>query len=351
MSAKFGKKFGLFVNSGSSANMLALLCAGIGPGVEVVTAACTFSTTVAPLVQNKATVKFCDVAPNRYVPTVDQVLNEVTPNTKIIIIANLLGNKIDWADLRNRLNDNGRSDIVLIEDSCDTVTTTEASDISTVSFYASHAMTAGGVGGMVMFNDNSFLQRALQIRDWGRVGGNAEEFEERFNHGLVGDIPYDWKFLYCEFGYNFKACEMNAAFGLVQFKRLPEFEGKRRKLFNLYMEKLQGDPIASKYYGFPEGDVSVNWLAMPLMCPDRFELVKRLEGEEIQTRMTMAGNILRHKIYTEKFPDQAARDFPESDHVMKEGFLLGCHHGLNESDVERVCDVLIDFAHKNYRAA
>ncbi|OHS93379.1 DegT/DnrJ/EryC1/StrS aminotransferase family protein [Tritrichomonas foetus] len=344
--AKFGKKFGLFVNSGSSANMLAYISAGISQGVEVITPACTFSTTVAPLVQLGADVKFCDVHPNCYIPTVDQVLTRLSSNTKAIVIPNLLGNKPDWKQLRERLNQMGRSDIILIEDSCDTMTYTEITDIATCSFYASHIITAGGGGGIVMFNDQKQYGKALCIRDWGRAGSNSEEFGERFNHGLIDGIQYDWKFIYCEFGYNFKSSEMNAAFGLVQMKKLPEFERKRASLMQRYLNTLKSNEYASKYYKFPQTvvDEQILWLAFPLACADRTAIIEHLEKNQIQTRVTMAGNILRHPIYAKKFEEEAKIGFPVSDQVMREGFLVGCHHGLTEEDVDRVCAVLIEFA-------
>lgn len=345
---KFGKKYAVFVNSGSSANMLAVMCAGITPGVEVVTPACTFATTVAPLVQNGAIVKFCDVVEDMYIPTVDQLIAEVTEKTKAMMVPNLLGNKIDWKDLKARLAAMNRSDIVLIEDSCDTMTYTEESDIATISFYASHIITAGGTGGMVMFNDKALHDRALRIRDWGRVGGNSEEFKERFNHGIIDGIEYDWKFLYCEVGYNFKACEMNAAFGLAQMVKLPKFEEKRKHLFDYYLKKLNSDEAASKYYRMPRPlDDNILWLAMPLACKHRIELLEVLEANQIQTRVTMAGNILRHPAYAPIFPEEAKRSFPVSDLIMNEGFLVGCHHGLTVEDVDRVCGILIEFANSH----
>lgn len=343
---KFGKKLGLFVNSGSSANMLAYICAGIKPGVEVITPCCTFSTTVAPLVQLDADVKFCDVSPNCYVPTVDQVLSRLSDKTKVIIVANLLGNKMDWAELKNRLVQMNRSDIILVEDSCDTMTYTEVTDISTCSFYSSHIMTCGGGGGIVMFNDPALHSRALCIRDWGRAGSNSEAFGERFNHGLIEGVEYDWKFIYCEFGYNFKATEMNAAFGLVQLKKLPSFEQKRIALFQRYIDTLKNNEYASQYYKLPQTlvDQQILWLAMPLACPHRTQLIEYLESNQVQTRVTMAGNILRHPIYTKRFPEEAQLSYPVSDQVMREGFLIGCHHGLTEEDVDRVCSLLIEFA-------
>ena len=326
--------------------MLAYIVSGIGPNVEVITPACTFSTTAAPLVQLGAIVKFCDVSPNCYVPSVDQILSRLSQNTKVIVIPNLLGNKTDWVKLKNRLNKLGRSDIILIEDSCDTMTKTEITDISTCSFYASHIITAGGGGGIVMFNNPAFYSRALCIRDWGRAGSNSEEFAERFSHNIIEGIEYDWKFTYCEFGYNFKSSEMNAAFGLVQLKKLPRYTEIRSNLFKRYISTLKENEYASKYFKFPEYLIKdhIVWLALPLACEHRTKLLQYLESNQVQTRVAMAGNILRHPIYTNKFPEESKLPFPVSDQVMKEGFLIGCHHGLTEEDVDRVCKLLIDFA-------
>lgn len=351
VAAYHGKKYGLFVNSGSSANMLAYICAGIKEGTEVITPACTFSTTCSPLVQLGAKVIFCDVVENAYVPSVKQLIECITPNTKALVVPNLLGNKPDWKKIREEIGKIGRNDIILIEDSCDTMTRTEESDISTVSFYPSHIITAGGTGGMVMFNDEKLHQRALRIRDWGRAGNNSEDVKERFSHNLLGGIQYDWKFLYTEFGYNFKACEMNAAFGLAQMKKLKHFEELRKKYYEMYMKILKSHPVASKYYGFPNLlNENILLLALPLMCKDRMEVISFLESRNIQTRVTMAGNILRHPIYTEKFPDQAKKGFPVSDRVMQEGFLIGCHHGLTEEKVKHVCNTLIEFAEAHHKA-
>jgi CDP-6-deoxy-D-xylo-4-hexulose-3-dehydrase len=146
---------------------------------------------------------FCDSETGRYVPSVDQIRAVVTGKTKVLLIPNLIGNVPDWKAIREAF-----PSLILIEDSADTITTTLESDISTTSFYASHVITAGGVGGMVMFNDEAYMKRALMFRDWGRIGDNVEEPSERFNHSVDG-IPYDWKFLYGVAGYHLKACEMN----------------------------------------------------------------------------------------------------------------------------------------------
>ena len=342
----FGKKFGVFVNSGSSANLIACICAGIEPGIEVITPACTFSTTVSPLVQLGAIVKFCDVELNRYVPSPEQILSEITEKTKVILIPNLIGNKPDWKIIKESLNKIGRSDIILLEDSCDTMTYTFETDISTTSFYASHIITAGGSGGMVMFNDRNLYNRALRLRDWGRVGGNDEGVAARFNHGLLDDIQYDWKFIYSEFGYNFKACEMNAAFGLIQIKKLKKFEEIRKNLLNHYFKRLTENEFSLKYYQLPIITEGQLLLALPLSCNNRMEILEFLENNNIQTRVAMAGNILKHPIYNQYFNIESLKNFPNSDLIMNNSFLIGCHHGLNLSDIDYVCDLLIQFSKK-----
>ncbi len=332
VAAHFGKKHGLFVNSGSSANMLALAAIGIGPGDEVITPACTFATTVAPIVQLGATPVFCDVTIGKYVPEVEDVVRLITPKTKCIIIPNLIGNKPDWKRLRSLTN------LPLIEDSCDTMTYTPETDIATTSFYASHIITACGSGGMVMFNNPLHLKRATMYRDWGRIGDNAEDVSERFNHHVDG-IPYDFKFLYGVWGYNFKSSEVNAAFGLVQLDRLEGLKKKRRTLINRYIENLQGTD-----YILPIGDDDINWLAMPLMTKHRMELLTFLEKNNVQTRVTFAGNITRHPAYR-----QHLQPFPNADRIMEEGFLLGAHHGMTIEDVDYVCNLLKEFEYNKKR--
>lgn len=338
VSRYFGKKFGVFCNSGSSANILALLMAGLKTGDEVITPACTFSTTVAPLCQLGIKPVFCDVEVRSFVPTITQVSTKITSQTKAIFIPNLAGSKPDWDGFRTHLNAIGRQDIVLIEDSCDTMTHTTASDISVISFYASHVITAGGGGGMVMCNSQEQVQTALSYRDWGRAGNNIEDPSERFGHSVDG-IPYDFKFLYTVKGYNFKATEMMAAFGLVQMRKLQSFLDKRRANVNRYIHNLKGTQ-----YIVPRDHESLNWLAMPLLVPPHWErkkLLNFIENNGIQTRVFFAGNVTRHPAYREFFVSEDC--FPGSDTIMKDCFMLGAHHGLELEDIDYVCDVLKSF--------
>ena len=333
---QFGKKYGVFVNSGSAACLLALASLQLPKGTKIITPACTFSTTLAPIIQLGLVPVFVDVDLTTYCANIKEVLDAAIPSVKAIMIPNLIGNKPNWKALKEGLANMGREDIILIEDSADTVTHTLETDISTTSFYASHVITAGGAGGMVMFNDEKLRNVCLQFRDWGRIGDNSEDMSDRFNHKVDG-IPYDYKFLYGVLGYNMKSTEMQAAFGLVQLERFQKFFKLRRNNIKRYIKNLQGvgDLI------LPDDSIEPNWLAMPLQSEKRFELLHFLEENNIQTRVTFAGNVTRHPIYREYL-----QEFTNSDLIMKNGFLLGAHHGMTVKDVDYVCDKIKEFFNK-----
>ena len=330
---EFGKKYGVFVNSGSSACLLAIAALDLPKGSKIITPALTFSTTLAPIIQLGYIPIFIDSNLTSYVPDVQDILDAVTEEVKAIMIPNLIGNKPNWKAIRDGLKEMGREDIFIIEDSADTVTYTEESDVSTTSFYASHVITAGGMGGMVMYNDEKHVKKALQYRDWGRIGDNSENMDERFAHDVDG-LPYDYKFLYGVLGYNMKCSEMSAAFGLVQLERFQTFKQKRRDNIKRYLENLKD----IEELILPDDSIEPNWLAIPLQTERRLELLNYLEDNNIQTRVTFAGNVTRHPIYREYL-----QDFKNADTVMKNGFLLGAHHGMDLDDVDYVCDKIKEF--------
>ena len=330
---RFGKKYGVFVNSGSSACLLAIAALDLPKGSKIITPACTFSTTLAPIIQLGYEPVFVDVGLTDYVADIDQVIAAVTEDVKAIMLPNLIGNKPNWFKLKTALLARGRNDIYLIEDSADTITETEYTDVATTSFYASHVITAGGVGGMVMYNDPKHVTKCLQYRDWGRMGDDSEIMDDRFNHSVDG-IPYDHKFLYSVLGYHMKACEMNAAFGLVQLERFKKFSQIRRDNFERYLENLKD----VEELILPDDSLKPNWLAIPLQTERRFELLTFLEDNNIQTRVTFAGNVTRHPVYREYL-----QDFKNSDTIMKNGFLLGAHHGMTIEEVDYVCDKIKEF--------
>ena len=330
VSALFSKKCGLFVNSGSSAILLGLHSLNLDKDAEVITPACTFSTTLAPIIQCGLKPVFCDVEIGTYVPTPEQVCEKITEKTKVILLPDLIGSKPDWAKIRELAGPN----IVLFEDAADTITLTPETDIAITSFYSSHLITAAGSGGMVMFNNEKLLKRATMFRDWGRIGDNSEDIKTRFEFSIDG-IPYDYKFLYGAVGYNMKSSELNAAFGLVQIDRIEEIREKRRNVFNRYLENLKD--LTDKLV-LPINTFNSDWLAIPFMTPKRLELLTYLEENNIQTRVCFAGNVTRHPVYREYL-----EVFPNSDRIMAEGFLLGAHHGMIVDDVDYVCAKIRDF--------
>jgi CDP-6-deoxy-D-xylo-4-hexulose-3-dehydrase len=344
--ALFGKKFGVFVCSGSAAILIGLAMLELPKGSEIVTPACTFATTVSPVEQLGLKPKFVDVELGRYVPSVDAVTAAISPHTRVILLPNLIGSKPDWKNLRQWLIDHQREDIILFEDSADTMTETKESDIAITSFYASHIVTAGGIGGMLMVNKEAHVKRALMYRDWGRIGTNSEDMSERFNYNLDG-IPYDFKFLYGVLGYNVKASEMNAAFGLQQMNQLPSCLETRRKNIARYIQNLKLNHL-DKYYLAPIDPLEYNWIALPLMvCDRRHELLCYLESNNIQVRVCFSGNITRHPAFRSYLNE---KDFPIADRVMKDGFLIGSHQGLSFDQIDHVCNCLLTFARDHFDA-
>jgi CDP-6-deoxy-D-xylo-4-hexulose-3-dehydrase len=329
VSELFSKKYGLFVNSGSSAIILGLNALNLEAGSEILTAACTFSTTLAPIIQCGLKPVFCDVEIGTYVPSPQQVLEKVTDKTKVIILPNLIGSKPDWAEIRRLVG----PDIILFEDSADTITSTPETDVAITSFYSSHLITACGSGGMLMVNEEKYLKRATMFRDWGRIGDNSEDVKTRFEYSIDG-IPYDYKFLYGAVGYNMKSSEVNAAFGLIQIARIEEIREKRRTIFDRYIENLKDVPEIL----LPVNTFNTDWLAIPFMTKDRMPLLTFLEENNVQTRVCFAGNVTRHPVYREYL-----EEFPNSDRIMAEGFLLGAHHGMTVEDCDYVCDKIKEY--------
>ena len=219
----FGKKFGIMVNSGSSANLLALQLLDLPEGSEIITPALTFATTVAPILQHRLCPIFVDVEDGTYVVNARTIREAVTPQTRALLIPSLIGNVPNMAAIAGVCQD---FNLDFIEDSCDTVGATYGgvptgcySHISTTSFYGSHIITAGGGGGMLCVNDSEWDTRARVLRGWGRDSAKfaeSENIETRFA-ARIGTIDYDAKFVFSEVGYNMQSTELNAdlRFGTV----------------------------------------------------------------------------------------------------------------------------------------
>jgi CDP-4-dehydro-6-deoxyglucose reductase, E1 len=352
----FGKSDGLMVNSGSSANLLAVSSLQLPPGSEVITPALTFSTTVAPIVQNGLIPTFVDVGPDTYVADVTQIEELIGPQTRALLIPNLIGNLPDWTTIRSLAI---QHQLVSIEDSADTVgahydgtPTGPLSDISTTSFYASHVMTAAGFGGMLCTNDAQLARRAKLLRGWGRsstLSDESELIDDRFEIELDG-IAYDNKFVFEGVGYNFLPSELSAAFGLAQYRSLATFIQRRidnfHRLFNFFA-------AYEHWFVLPKQSsrVRTGWLAFPLTVRadapfERRELQIHFETYGIQTRTVFTGNILRQPGFRRIPRRERQGGYPNADAVMRGGLLLGCHQGLSPEDIDRICEVFSMFARR-----
>ena len=341
----FGKKYGLMVNSGSSANLLALASLELKKGSEIITTTLTFSTTVAPIYQLGLIPHFIDADKNSFVANINQIKKAITKKTKAIMIPNLLGNVPDWKKINKIAK---LHNLKIIEDSADTIgykvngkNLGNFSDISTNSMYASHIITGAGFGGMVCFNDKKLYDKAKLLRGWGRssaVFNESEGIEKRFNTKVDG-IPYDGKYIFQDMGYNFLPSEISAAFAAEQLKKLPNNIKKRVYNFNslkIFFSKypsLFDLPIQQKGLKTP-------WLAYPVIINNkkikRQKLQIFLEKRGIQTRTIFTGNILRQPIMKKREYKKVKFAEINSNNVMKNGILIGCHHGLNERDLDYI---------------
>ena len=340
----FGKKFGVMVNSGSSANLLTYEILKMPENSEVITPILTFSTTLSPIIKNRLLPVFVDVEPETYIVNIDQIEEAITKKTKALMIPSLLGNVPDLARLRKLADDNN---LIFIEDSADTLGATfdgkptgVFSDFSTTSFYGSHIITAAGEGGMVCCNNKKWEEKGRIIRGWGRTSAlnESEKLEERFGIEL-DKIPYDSKFIFEEIGYNFLPTEISAAFGLVQLKKLKKFSEIRQENFdNLYSFFSN-----NKFFKVPKqlSQVKTSWLAFPLTITSnapfsRLELVKYLETNNIQTRPIFTGNVLRQPAFKKINYKNIGKEFSVANNIMENSFLIGCNHGLNEKHMEKI---------------
>jgi CDP-6-deoxy-D-xylo-4-hexulose-3-dehydrase len=355
ISKLFGKKYGLLVNSGSSANLIALKSLRLPKGSEVITPALTFGTTVAPIIQNDLVPVFVDVVPGQYLLNIDQIEKLITKKTKVIMVPSLLGNIPDYRRLQKIAK---RHKLTLIEDSCDTlgptisgVSTGKYTDISTTSFYATHIITAAGEGGMVCMNDAELHQEARVLSGWGRRSAlnESEDITFRYRNKLVG-VPYDAKFIFSHIGYNFRTTDITASFGLAQLKKQKKFEATRQRNFVALTNFFEN---YEQFFILPdqEKNVKTSWLAYPLTIKpkapfSRFELVKHLEDHNIQTRPIFTGNILRQPGFKNIEHREIKGGYPEADYIMKNGFVVGCHHGLEQRHIKKIKSVMEEFLSK-----
>ena len=357
ISKLFEKKYGLMVNSGSSALLLAMETLDFPEGSEIITPVLTFSTTVGYIVRNKWTPVFVDVEEGTYCINESKIKNLITKKTRAVVAPHLMGNIVNWEKISPFLKKRG---ILIIEDSADTLgatykkkSTGKYADISITSFYGSHIINCAGNGGMVCFNDKSKYTKAKLLRSWGRSSSlfdeKSEKIENRFNIKLDG-ISYDKKFVFEKIGHNLEPSELGAAFGLVQLKKLKENLKKRENNFKSHTKFLRK---YEKFFILPKQlpRSRSGWLAYPVTITNkapfsRTQMQIFLEKKNIQTRVVFTGNILRQPGFKKIKCKKDIRGYPEADKVMRNGILLACHHGLTKKMIKHIHTSIDEFIEK-----
>ena len=354
-----GTRKAQMVNSGSSANLLALSALTspqlenrrIRPGDEVITAATGFPTTVSPIIQNGLVPVYVDVEIPTYVPSVDSIEKAISSKTKVIMLAHTLGNPLEMDKLVSLCHEN---EIWLIEDSCDALGGTykgkklgSFGDLATLSFYPAHHITTGE-GGAVLTNSPALSRLIESFRDWGRDcwcdPGCDNTCKMRFGWKL-GSLPdgYDHKYTYSHLGYNLKSGDIQAAIGLVQLTRLDQFISTRKsnwEYLNTQLEDLQDFiilPVAT-----PGSKPS--WFGYCLTLRDgigisRNEVVATLEKAGIGTRLLFGGNLLRQPAFSET-ERRISGTLVNSDKITEDTFWIGVWPGINLEMIDYMSSVI-----------
>lgn len=358
----------MLCNSGSSANLLSLSALtsprlgkkALRPGDEVITVAAGFPTTVNPIVQNRLTPVFLDVELGTYNIDVSYLEEAVSPKTKAIMVAHTLGNPFD---LDAVLAVAQKHDLWFVEDNCDAVgslyngrLTGSFGHLSSVSFYPAHHITMGE-GGCVLTNHARLKKIVESFRDWGRdcwcAPGAADTCGKRFDWQL-GDLPqgYDHKYIYSHIGYNLKMTDMQAAVGVAQLQKLPQFTEARKRNWRILHEGLKSyEEFLLLPEATPGSDPS--WFGFlitvrPSAPFNRRELIRYLEERRIATRLLFGGNLTRQPAW-QNVPYRTVGDLTNTDIVMNQTFWIGVYPKLTPQMLDYVLAVFAEFMEKYSR--
>ena len=356
ISSKLGLRHCLFVNSGSSANLLALTALKIhynlDDGDEIITSAVSFPTTINPIIQNNLKPVLIDAEEKTLNIDADKIENFINKRTKGLVLAHTLGNPFNInkiLDLCKKYN------LFLMEDNCDSFgslysgkMTGTFGDVSTLSFYPAHHITTGEGGAVV--TSNTKLKKIMEsIRDWGRdcycPPGVDNTCKKRFEWQL-GDLPkgYDHKYIYSHIGYNLKASDMQAALGYSQINKIDEFTNARKENYNYLFQSFQ------KFESFiiidKQEHSEPSWFGFPLLIKpnskfSRHELLKFYEERKIGTRLLFGGNIQKQPAYKNiKFKTS---DMTVANNVLENAFWIGVYPGLNKEMLNFVVESTEEF--------
>ncbi len=354
---------GLLVNSGSSANLLAVSSFGspqlkpfgfepIKPGDEVITVAAGFPTTVNPIIQNGWTPVFVDVDLNTLNALPEKIMEAKTSKTRAVVLAHTLGNPYRSDVLAEWCK---KEKLFLMEDCCDALGAKvngqpvgSYGDYATLSFYPAHHITMGE-GGAVIPRDIKFRKIAESIRDWGRdcwcEPGHDNTCKKRFQWSL-GDLPkgYDHKYTYSNIGYNLKVTDMQAALGVSQLKKVDGYIGARRENWAYLYKGLKSSPTLQQAFTpvEPTANTEPSWFGFAMHCADnidREKVVKFLEEKKVGTRLLFGGNLLRQPAY-KNIEKRVVGDLANTDRIMYKTFWVGVHPVLDKQRMDYMLEQL-----------
>jgi len=333
-------------NSGSSANLLAISTLELPKGSEAITPACTFPTTINPIIQNNLVPVLVEVTTG-YVLDAEKVEEAVSDKTKAIMVPHLLGNVANM-DLLTEIAE--KHNLALIEDCCDAFESRwdgkncgSFGKAGTFSLYASHHFTAAGEGGAVITSDKEYYNLIQQYRDWGRRGTWGWDEKTRFDVSLSDGTPFDERYYFRNIGYNLKMTEIQAAFALKQMDRLDGFRVRRiahfKKLFAEFEERF------SDYFELVTWHDKADpaWFVFPFLVKEnvpfsRNEAIRFYHEWGVEGRTLFVGNILHHPAYQD-IDHRISGDLSYSNRIARDGMFIGIGPQMEEEDLEYIVDV------------
>ncbi len=348
------KKYGLMVNSGSSALILALKILNFPKGSEIIAPCLNFGTAISSIILSNLKPIFVDCEVDTLQIDIKKIEKKISKKTRALLIPNLIGNVPNWIEIKKLAL---KYNLKVIEDSADTLgakinnkPTGVYSDISITSFYGSHVISCAGNGGIMLTNNKNYFSKAKVLRSWGRMSSliqDSENIKKRLGIKLKG-YSYDRKFVFSEAGYNFEPSEIGASFGLEQLKKFNNFSKIRNRNFMLHFNFFKK---LDKYFILPriEKNVKTNFLAYPVILKNNLSFSRKkfqtfLEKNKIQTRPIFTGNTLRHPAFENLTSNKNnINSFKNSDYIMKYGLLIGCHQGLNKNDISYIHKTISKF--------
>lgn len=340
-----GTNFSICVNSGSSANLLALASLNLSRGSKVLTSACGFPATLSPIIHCNLEPVLVDYDISTHNIDVSAVIKELH-KVKAVILAHTLGSPVEMNTIRTYAN---ILNVPIIEDCCEAAGTFLGDKsvgtfgtIGTFSFYPAHQITAGGGGGMIVTNDEKIYRRMKSLRDWGKMfdwdsgrGGNVTDYSS--------SIKYHRGYTYETIGYNFKLPELNAAFGREQLRKLDRFASMRQYRFEYLKSGLSDkeDFLTVSYL-----PTRISWFGYPITIKDGSPINRDLfgmflESKGIRHRPFFAGNILKQPAF--QIYSKWSEEFPVADKLMKDSLFIGCHTKITEEELDYMIKTIREY--------